>query len=167
MKHYWRWHLLIVSPDSRLYTLCQIHIFCDLHQNSKCYCYSASHESYQTDCLATSYKSSTGSADSNWCISDEHFSMIQWHSNQKPMIFFYWRWTWYHPDIYTPLFLELKKAEYKGFHMGYIFFPYYDWLFQNLEKGWSFLLCQFVFIAVKIRQKTLIYLGRYVRNSDQ
>ena len=30
---------------------------------------------------------STGSANSNWCISDEHFFMIQWHCNQNPMIF--------------------------------------------------------------------------------
>ena len=28
----------------------------------------------------------TGSADSNWCISDEHFFMIKWHSNQNKII---------------------------------------------------------------------------------
>ena len=28
----------------------------------------------------------TGSVNSNWCISDEHFFMIEWHSNQKLMI---------------------------------------------------------------------------------
>ena len=30
---------------------------------------------------------STGSANSNWCISDEHFFMIQWRCIQNPMIF--------------------------------------------------------------------------------
>jgi hypothetical protein len=27
---------------------------------------------------------------------------------------------------------------------------YYDWFFQNLEKGWSFLLCQFVFVFIPV-----------------
>ena len=29
----------------------------------------------------------TGSANSNWCISDEHFFMIRWHYNKKQDIF--------------------------------------------------------------------------------
>ena len=32
----------------------------------------------------------TGSADSNWCISDEHFFMIQWHFNRKSRILGFW-----------------------------------------------------------------------------
>ena len=44
----------------------------------------------------------------------------------------------------------------------FVFDVFYGLL--NLEKGWSFLLCQFVFIDMKIRQKTCIgiYLFRSV-----
>ena len=43
---------------------------------------------YYNKLLTTNYKQSyTGSVNSNWCISDEHFFMIRWHYDKKEDIF--------------------------------------------------------------------------------
>jgi hypothetical protein len=131
----------------------------------------------------------TGSADSNWCISDEHFFMIQWHFNRKSRIlgswdseiwyktfsFYFINFTWppwpqklkvhcflwevgkYGASIIlTPLpFLRLKKSWVLGLSYGAYIFSVCTMIgsfriFQNLEKGWSFLLCQFVFVFIPV-----------------